>query len=206
MLFALAFLPLFGIGGLTGLPLGLTVTDIYLHDTYYVIGHFHYVVVTGSLIALFGGIYYWFPKWFGRKMSDFWGKVHFWGTLLCMNGIFFPMFFQGLAGVQRRLYDPTAQLHNLSTQHWNVVSSVAAWLLFVFQIPFIVNFFYSLFKGEKSEENPWKATTLEWACPSPPPHGNFDKPPKVYRGPYEYSLPGHRRDFLPQHLEKEPAA
>jgi cytochrome c oxidase subunit 1 len=201
MLFALAFLPMFGIGGLTGLPLGMTVTDIYLHDTYYVIGHFHYVVVTGSLIALMGGVYYWFPKWFGRGMNEFWGKVHFWTTLVCMNGIFFPMFFQGLAGVSRRLYDPTAQLHNLSTQPLNVVSSVFAWLLFLAQIPFIANFFYSLFKGKKSTENPWQATTLEWACPSPPPHGNFTTPPRVYRGPYEYSVAGAKRDWSPQHLE-----
>ncbi|MBI4248524.1 MAG: cbb3-type cytochrome c oxidase subunit I [Elusimicrobia bacterium] len=198
MLFALAFLPMFGIGGLTGLPLGTHVTDMYLHDTYYVIGHFHYVVVTGSIIALMGGIYYWFPKWFGRKMSDFWGKVHFWGTLACMNGVFFPMFIQGLAGVSRRLYDPTLQPQNLSTQPWNVVSSVAAWALFLFQIPFIVNFFHSIFRGEKSGENPWKATTLEWACPSPPPHGNFSNPPRVYRGPYEYSVPGREADWFPQ--------
>ncbi|MBI2070157.1 MAG: cbb3-type cytochrome c oxidase subunit I [Elusimicrobia bacterium] len=201
MLFALAFLPLFGIGGLTGLPLGLSTTDIYLHDTYYVIGHFHYVVVTGSIIALMGGVYHWFPKWFGRRMDDFWGKVHFWGSVICMNGVFFPMFIQGLSGVQRRLYDPTAQLHNLPTQPLNIVSSVFAWLLFVAQIPFIWNFFYSMFKGKKTEENPWKATTLEWACPSPPPHGNFEKTPHVYRGPYEYSVPGHKNDWTPQHVE-----
>lgn len=206
MMFALAFMPLFGIGGLTGLPLGLTVTDIYLHDTYYVIGHFHYVVVTGSIIALMAGIYYWFPKWFGRKMNDAWGRLHFWATVICMNGIFFPMFIMGLAGAQRRLYDPTAQVHNLSTQPLNVVSSVFAWLLFLAQIPFIVNFFYSIFKGEKTEENPWHSTTLEWACPSPPPHGNFEKPPKVYRGPYEYSVPGHKNDWTPQHEEPEALA
>ena len=202
MLFALAFLPLFGICGLTGLPLGLSVTDIYLHDTYYVIGHFHYVVVTGSIIALLGGVYHWFPKWFGRKMDDFWGKVHFWGSVVCMNGIFFPMFIQGLAGVSRRLHDPTIQAHNLSTQPMNVVSSVSAWLLFLFQLPFIWNLFHSMFRGEKTEENPWKATTLEWACPSPPPHGNFASPPRVHRGPYEYSKPGAPSDWTPQHVEE----
>jgi len=201
MLFALAFLPLFGIGGLTGLPLGVTTTDIYLHDTYYVIGHFHYVVVTGSIIALMGGVYFWFPKWFGRKMNDYWGKVHFWGSVIAMNGIFFPMFIQGLAGVQRRLYDPTVQVHNLTTQPLNVVSTVFAWLLFLAQIPFIVNFFYSMFKGAKSEENPWQATTLDWACPSPPPHGNFTTPVTVYRGPYEYSVPGAKTDWLAQDVQ-----
>ena len=203
MLFALAFLPLFGIGGLTGLPLGLTVTDIYLHDTYYVIGHFHYVVVTGSIIALMGGVYHWFPKWYGREMNDFWGRVHFWGSMIGMNGVFFPMFIMGLAGAQRRLWDPTAQVHNQIVQPMNVVSTTFAYILLVAQIPFIVNFFHSMFKGKKAAENPWQATTLEWACPSPPPHGNFEKTPRVYRGPYEYSVPGARKDFNPQHLEQK---
>ena len=201
MLFALAFLPMFGIGGLTGLPLGLTVTDIYLHDTYYIIGHFHYIVVPGSLLALMGGVYYWFPKWFGRKMNDTLGRWHFWTSLICMNGIFFPMFIQGLAGQNRRYYDPTAALHSVPTQSLHVVSSVFAGLLFFAQIPFIYNFFHSMFKGEKSGPNPWEATTLEWACPSPPPHGNFEKPVRVYRGPYEYSVPGHKTDWLPQNEE-----
>jgi cytochrome c oxidase subunit I len=199
MLFALAFLPMFGIGGLTGLPLGFLPTDVYLHDTYYVIGHFHYVVVTGSLIALMGGIYYWFPKMFGRKMNERWGKIHFWGTLIAMNGIFLPMFIQGMAGVQRRLYDFTAQVHNLSTQSLNPIMLVSAVTLLAFQIPFIVNLFHSLFRGEKTAENPWEATTLEWACPSPPPHGNFVTPPRVYRDPYEYSVPGQAKDWVPQH-------
>ncbi|NNN06642.1 MAG: cytochrome C oxidase subunit I [Elusimicrobia bacterium] len=198
MLFALAFLPLFGIGGLTGLPLGLTVTDIYLHDTYYVIGHFHFVVVTGSIIALFAGVYHWFPKWFGRKMNDRLGVIHFWGSVVSMVGIFTPMLVMGLAGASRRLYDPTAQAHNLIVQPLNVVSTYFAAALGVFQLPFIWNFFHSMFRGEKTPENPWQATTLEWACPSPPPHGNFAKTPRVYRGPYEYSTPGRATDFWPQ--------
>ncbi len=200
MMFALAFLPMFGIGGLTGLPLGFTPTDVYLHDTYYVIGHFHYVVVTGTLIALMGGIYYWFPKMFGRSMNMKWGKIHFWGTLVTMNGIFFPMFIQGMAGVQRRLFDPTVQAHNVIVQPLNILMTSSAALLLLFQIPFIVNFFHSMFHGEKAPENPWDATTLEWACPSPPlPHQNFKTEPKVYREPYEYSVPGHKTDFYPQH-------
>jgi cytochrome c oxidase subunit 1 len=199
MLFGLAFLPMFGIGGLTGLPLGLAPTDIHLHDTYYVIGHFHYVVAPGTILALFGGIYYWFPKVTGRKMNDILGKVHFWGTVICMNLIFMPMFIQGLAGVSRRLYDGGAQYaHAQGVLHWNVVMSMAAWTLFLFQIPFIINFFVSIKKGKKVPENPWEATTLEWVAPSPPPHGNFVKPPEVYRGPYEYSVPGNAKDFTPQ--------
>ncbi len=199
MLFALAFLPLFGIGGLTGLPLGVSVTDIYLHDTYYVIGHFHYVVVTGSIIALMGGVYYWFPKMFGRKMNDTLGKIHFWGSVLAMNGIFFPMFIQGLAGVQRRLYDPTTQFHNQSTNYLNPFMAWSAYALLAFQAVFFYNIFSSLAGGEKvTDRNPWQATTLDWACPTPPPHGNFASVPVVRRGPYEYSAPGESQDFTPQ--------
>lgn len=201
MLFALGFLPMFGIGGLTGLPLGLAPTDIPLHDTYYVIGHFHYVVAPGTILALFAGIYYWFPKITGKKLNDFWGKVHFWGTIICMNGIFMPMFIQGLAGVSRRLYDG-GQIYQFAEPviHWNVFMSISAWTLAIFQIPFIFNLFLSIKKGKKVNENPWEATTLEWAAaPSPPvAHGNFKAIPNVYRGPYEYSPAGDSRGFIPQ--------
>lgn len=200
MLFAIAFLPMFGIGGLTGLPLGLNALDIPLHDTYYVIGHFHYVVAPGTIFALFAGIYFWFPKATGRRMNETLGRIHFWLSLLFINGIFLPMLAYGAAGANRRLYDPTVYLHNQPIQWLNVVMSISAWCLAVAQLPFIVNFFYSLFAGQKTEENPWKATTLEWAAPSPPPHGNFALPPQVFRGPYEYSVPGRSTDFYPQHL------
>ncbi|MBI4353227.1 MAG: cbb3-type cytochrome c oxidase subunit I [Candidatus Omnitrophica bacterium] len=198
MLFAIAFLPMFGIGGLTGLPLGLAAADIHLHDTYYVIGHFHYVVAPGTIFALFAGIYHWFPKITGRRMSETLGKIHFWSSLAFINGIFMPMFLQGLAGVSRRLFDPTQYAHALSTQPLNVFISICAWLLGLAQIPFILNFFGSLFWGRRTGQNPWEATTLEWAAPSPPPHGNFPKPVRVYRGPYEYSAPGRKKDFWPQ--------
>ncbi|MBI3112017.1 MAG: cbb3-type cytochrome c oxidase subunit I [Ignavibacteriales bacterium] len=206
MLFALAFLPMFGIGGLTGLPLGLAPTDTHLHDTYYVIGHFHYVVAPGTIFALFAGVYHWYPKVTGRRMSDTLGKVHFWGSLVCMNGIFMPMFIQGLAGVSRRLYDGGQQYaHAQGVLQWNEFMSVAAWSLAVFQLPFMINFFLSIWKGRKVEnDNPWEATTLDWATPTPPPHGNFARVPEVYRGPYEYSVPGHPTDFFPQN-EPEPA-
>src|SRR6266478_5626260 len=200
MLFALAFLPMFGIGGLTGLPLGLASADIHLHDTYYVIGHFHYVVAPGTLFALFAGIYYWFPKVSGKQLNEFLGKLHFWGSLVFMNGIFMPMFIVGMAGVSRRLYDGgSSYLHAQNVLFLNKVMSHSAWGLAVIQLFFIVNFFWSLFAGRKvTSDNPWESTTLEWATPTPPPHGNFLKIPEVYRGPYEYSVPGEEKDFLPQ--------
>ncbi len=203
MLFALAFLPMFAIGGLTGLPLGLTTSDIHLHDTYYVIGHFHYVVAPGTLFALFAGIYFWFPKVTGRRMSECLGKIHFWGSLIAVNGIFMPMFIQGLAGVNRRLHTPNIYAHSEAVQSTNVFMSYSAWILGVVQLIFIFNFFWSIKKGKKVEsDNPWGATTLEWATPTPPPHGNFPQPPVVYRGPYEYASPETSEDYLPQHIVK----
>jgi cytochrome c oxidase subunit I len=202
MLFALAFLPMFGLGGLTGLPLGLAPTDIPLHDTMYVIGHFHYVVAPGTILAMFAGIYYWYPKATGRHMNDTLGKIHFWGSVIPMNFIFFPMLIQGLAGVSRRLYDGGASYDFAdSVIHYNETMSIAAWVLGLFQLPFIFNFFWSIWKGRKvANDNPWDATTVEWTATTSPPlgHGNFETVPTIYRGPYEYSVPGHDTDFYPQ--------
>src|SRR5215208_446220 len=150
MLFALAFLPMFGIGGLTGLPLGFNASDIHLHDTYYVIGHFHYVVAPGTIFGLFAGIYYWFPKATGRRMNELLGKIHFIGSFICINIVFMPMFIQGLAGMNRRMYDGGAQYaHNAGLLKWNIVIGMAAWTLALFQLPFIVNFFMSIRRGER---------------------------------------------------------
>jgi cytochrome c oxidase subunit 1 len=200
MLFAAAFLPMFGIGGLTGIPLAFNATDLYLHDTYYVIGHFHYIVAPGTIFAIFAGVYYWYPKATGRQMSDWLGKLHFWGSLITINGVFFPMLLQGMAGVHRRWYDGGATYDQLITPviHWNSFMSTSAFLLAVAQIPFIINFFWSIRNGRKVGRNPWDATTLEWDAPSPPPHGNFDTEISVHRGPYEYSVPGAAKDFTPQ--------
>ncbi|MEI6083268.1 MAG: cbb3-type cytochrome c oxidase subunit I [Verrucomicrobiota bacterium] len=201
MCFALAFLPMFGIGGLTGLPLGLSTSDIQLHDTYYVIGHFHYVVAPGTIFALFAGVYYWFPKITGRMMSEKLGKWHFWGSLLFMNTVFMPMFIQGMAGMSRRMYDGgEAYLHNQHVLGYNRMIGMGAWGLGLVQLFFIVNFFWSLKFGKKATDNPWEATTLEWNTPTPPPHGNFTKIPTAFRGPYEYSLPGSdtHKDYYPQ--------
>src|SRR3982075_977895 len=211
MLFATAFLPMFGIGGLTGIPLAFNSADLYLHDTYYVIAHFHYIVAPGTLFGLFAGIYYWFPKATGRAMNEFWGKVHFWPSLICMNVIFLPMFLQGMLGMHRRWYDG-GQGWGVSGEHvwgltgfqWNQPISWAAWIMGLAQIPFIINFFWSIKHGEKVNDTPWEATTLEWTAPSPPPHGNFVTTPVAYRGPYEYSLPGRDKDFTMQNEPVEP--
>jgi cytochrome c oxidase subunit 1 len=200
MLFALGFMPMFGLGGLTGLPLGLSATDIPLHDTNYVVAHFHYLVAPGTIFALFAGIYYWFPKITGRMMSDTLGRVHFIGTLITLNIIFAPMFIQGLAGVNRRLWDAgTLYSHAQGTLYLNVPMAHAALTLALFQIPFLFNLFWSIKRGRVAQDNPWQATTLEWSAPTPPlAHGNFPHPVRAYRDPYDYSVPGAPTDFTPQ--------
>ncbi len=203
MLFALAFLPMFGIGGLTGLPLGLSSPDIHLHDTYYVIAHFHYIVAPGTIFAIFAGIYFWFPKVTGRRMNELLGHLHFWPSLFLMNCIFIPMFTQGMMGMSRRLYDggmQYAHVQGVLNLHGMILYSAIG--LAIFQLPFIINLLWSIFKGPKvTSDNPWDATTLEWSTPTPPPHGNFSHEPIVYRGPYEYSVPGASKDFVPQDQE-----
>jgi cytochrome c oxidase subunit 1 len=197
MLFALGFVSNFLIGGLSGIFMASTPVDIFIHDTYYIVAHFHYVVA-GIIFALFAAVYYWFPKMFGRMMNEPLGKIHFVLTYIFFNGAFFPMHFLGVGGHMRRIYNPTQYEFLQPMQDWNVFITMSALLLGASQIFFLGNFFWSLFAGKRADINPWLANTLEWTAPSPPPHGNFAVTPVVYRGPYEYSSPEVKEDWLPQ--------
>ena len=202
MLFALSFLAAFLIGGVTGIFLGASGADIYFHDTYFVVAHFHYTFFPIAILAVFAGIYHWFPKMFGRHMSATLGRVHFWGTFIPFNLIFLPLFFLGAAGQHRRIYsyEHFSELSSVSFQNLRVIATGALVIMLLFQLPFLYNFFVSIFKGKTAGNNPWRANTLEWLAPSPPPHGNFtDGFPEVYRPPYEYSVPGREQDYWPQH-------
>jgi cytochrome c oxidase subunit 1 len=189
---------LFVIGGLSGLFMAATPVDIFIHDTYFIVAHLHYVLFTSSLFGIFAGIYFWFPKMFGRRMNETLGKIHFTGTFIFGNCTFFPMHILGAAGHMRRITDPLQYLWLRDLQPINQFISISAFCLGAIQIVFLVNFFYSLFFGQKAERNPWHSNTLEWTAPSPPPHGNFEETPIVYRGPYEYASPETEEDFLPQ--------
>jgi len=205
MLNAVAFVSMFVIGGLSGIFMASTPVDIYIQDTYFIVAHIHYVVFGGSIFGAFAAIYYWFPKMFGRMTNGLLGHLHFWGTFIFFNCTFFPMHIIGVGGQMRRIYNPMQYEFLQHQQHWNVFITYSAFLLGVSQIFFVINFFYSLFAGPKAPMNPWNANTLEWTAPSPPPHLNWgDHIPTVYRGPYEYSDPDAREDFLPQ--SQPPAA
>ncbi len=200
MLFTLATLALFGTGGFGGLFLGNSTADLQLHDTYFVVGHFHLMIGGVTLFGTFSAIYYWFPKMFGRWMSEALGRVHFWLTFAPFFAVFFMQHFQGLQGAPRRYYAFTSYQYLEQMQALNLVVSMAAFTLMAAQLLFLANFAWSLFKGRPATEaNPWQATTLEWTCPSPPPHGNFGAElPVVHRWAYEYSVEGAARDFTPQ--------
>jgi cytochrome c oxidase subunit 1 len=199
MMNALAFVAMFVIGGLSGIWMASTPVDMYIHDTYFIVAHIHYVLFGGSLFGIFAGITYWYPKMFGRMMSETLGKVHFWITFIAFNCTFFPMHILGMGGHMRRIYNPQQYDFLKPMIPINEFISISAFVLGAAQFLFLANIIYSYYKGEKATENPWHANTLEWTTPSPPPHGNWPGAvPVVYRGPYEYSSPEVAEDFLPQ--------
>jgi cytochrome c oxidase subunit 1 len=203
MLYALGFVSLFVSGGLSGIFLAQPAVDLYLHDTYFVVAHFHLIMGVAAIFGIFAATYFWFPKMFGRMMNDTLGRLHFWITFIGVYCIFMPMHFIGIVGHPRRYADSTG-VNYLATpllHHAHVFMTVAALVTATAQLLFFFNFFWSLKWGAKASENPWHATTLEWTIPSPPPHDNFGgNYPTVYRGPYEFSVPGAQDDFIPQNL------
>jgi cytochrome c oxidase subunit 1 len=199
MLYALAFVSLFVTGGITGLLLAQPATDIPLHDTYFVVAHFHLIMGVAAIFGIFTGTYFWFPKMFGRMMNEGLGKIHFWITFVGVNAIFIPMHYMGVAGAPRRYAQLSDYQFLTDLQPIHVFVSISAFITIAAQLIFIFNFFWSLKRGAKAEVNPWKATSLEWTIPSPPPHDNFGATePVVHHGPYEYSVPGAPDDYVLQ--------
>lgn len=198
MLFAIGFVSMFISGGLTGIFLGNSAIDIQMHDTYFVVAHFHIVMGVAAFFGMFAGIYHWFPKMYGRFMNETLGKIHFWGTMVGAYAIFWPMHYIGMAGVPRRYYAFDIFQTFSHFADMNKFITVAAILTFGFQVLFVINFFYSIWKGKRmTEQNPYKATTLEWTTPINPGHGNWPgKIPAVQRWPYDYGKDGE--DFIPQ--------
>jgi cytochrome c oxidase subunit 1 len=205
MLFAIGFVSLFVAGGITGLVLGQTSLDLPMHDTYFVTAHFHLVMGVASIFGMFAALYFWFPKMFGRFMSERLGKLHFWVTFIGVYCIFVPMHTMGIAGMPRR-YAQFTEYEFLKSLHPLVVFvSIAAILTVLVQLIFYFNLIWSVFKGKKAGDNPWEATTLEWTTTSPPPHDNFAGVlPTVYRGPYEFAVPGAPNDYVMQ-TEPDPS-
>jgi cytochrome c oxidase subunit I len=204
MLFAVGFVSFFVTGGLSGIFLAQPALDTALHATYYVVGHFHVVMGVAAIFGIFAATYYWFPKIFGRRMNEPLAKLHFWLTFAGVYCIFMPMHFVGIAGGVRRYADSTGAAYLAALQPLHRFMTISAFVTAVVQLIFFYNFFHSLNKGEKASANPWNATTLEWTTSSPPPPDNFGgRFPNVYRGPYEYSVPGAAQDFLPQHRAPE---
>ena len=183
MLFGMGFISAFLIGGLSGVMIASVPFDIHVHDTYFIVAHFHYVLFGGAVLGLFSGLYHWFPKMTGRMHNEFWGRVHFVLTFVGFNMTFLPMHKLGLIGMNRRIamYDP-------QFQDLNVVCTIGSYILAVSTIPFVINIVWSWFWGPQAGRNPWRALTLEWSTSSPPPIGNFDEDPILWSGPYEYGI------------------
>lgn len=197
MLFSLGVVFVFGLGGLTGLYLGTVTTDLYLHDTYFVVGHFHYTMAASVLLGGFAAIYFWMPKMFGVIMNECMAKLHFWVTMLGLNGVFFGMMIVGYGGMHRRIYNPFVYEYLQRLIPINTFITWSAIVMGLGQIIFVVNFVWTLIKGKKAEDNPWEVGTLEWTIPSPAPHYNFKDIPEVHCGPHEFGNPNLKngRDF-----------
>jgi cytochrome c oxidase subunit 1 len=199
MLFSIGLVSFFLTGGITGLFLGNSAVDIQLHDTYFVVAHFHLVMGSASFFGMIAGVYHWFPKMFGRMMNDKLGYIHFWVTFVGVYMVFFPMHYIGIAGFPRRYYTWTNFEAFNSFHDLNMLVSIAAILTLTAQFVFLFNFIYSIFKGKLAPANPWNATTLEWTTPRFPQHGNWPgEIPTVYRWAYDYSKPNAKEDFIPQ--------
>lgn len=202
MCFAIGMIALFLVGGVTGIHNGAPAANMFLHDTYFIVAHFHYTLIPQVFFAFFAAFYFWFPKMFGSMLNEVLGKLHFLGTFVFMNVTFLPMFVLGFMGHQRRIANPQIfdTLHNAQVQHLHLIATIGALGLLLSQLIFFVNLTLSLVKRKAPGNNPWHSNTLEWATTSPPGHGNFETPPVVYRGPYEYSVPGASQDYLPQNM------
>ncbi|HEV2762144.1 MAG TPA: cbb3-type cytochrome c oxidase subunit I [Pyrinomonadaceae bacterium] len=200
MLYAIGFVSLFVAGGITGLVLGQSTLDLGMHDTYFVLGHFHLVMGVAAIFGMFAATAFWFPKMFGRMMSERLGQIHFWVTFAGVYGIFIPFHIMGISGMPRRFFSFSEYAFLQSQTPLVQLATWSAIVTALVQVVFFFNFFYSIFRGEKvSNDNPWEATTLEWVTPTPPPHDNFGgKIPTVYRGAYEFAVPGARDDYVVQ--------
>lgn len=204
MLFSIGLVSSFITGGITGIILADSTLDMAVHDTYFVVAHFHVVMGLSAVFGMFAGVYHWFPKWYGKMLNTHLGYVHFWLTIVCAYGVFFPMHFVGIAGAPRRYYDYSVYEAFDSAQggmiiELNHVISVFAIIGALSQGVFLFNFFYSIFRGPKAPANPWKSNTLEWTTPVERIHGNWPGAiPEVHRWPYDYSKPGAEDDFIPQ--------
>lgn len=201
MLFCIGFVSTFITGGLTGIIVGDSALDINVHDTYFVIAHFHLVMGISAIYGMFAGIYHWYPKMFGRMMNKNLGYIHFWITAIAAYGVFFPMHFVGLAGLPRRYYTNSAFPLFDDLTDINIVITIFALIGGAIQLVYLYNFFVSMFYGKKAVQNPWKSNTLEWTTPVEHVHGNWPgEIPQVYRWSYDYSKPGHDEDFVPQNV------
>lgn len=199
MLFTMSVVFVFGLGGLTGLYLATVTSDMYLHDSMFLVGHFHYTLAASVFLGSFAAIYFWFPKMFGRHMNPLLGKIHFWMTFISLNYVFFNMIVVGYAGQHRRLFDPAVYDFIKPLMPLNKMISMFAFVLGLIQLLFFINFFWSLWRGKKAERNPWDAATLEWTLDYPIGHGNFETEPIIKTGPHEYSHPALKgRDWIAQ--------